>query len=483
MTKTGQDHLDSLRDGRSVYLDGQLVGDVVDHPAYRNAVKTTAALYDFQAAPENLDLMTFESPTGARVNRCWQLPESYEELVRRRHALEAWAEQTNGFLGRSPDHVASSLCGMMMRLDLFRAHGEKRAQALGGYFEYVRDNDQFVTYVVVSPQADRSKGVGDQADEFLTAGICDEDTQGITVKGAKMLGTSCILANEVLLGTIQPMKPGEEKYAFSAAIPLGAKGVKILSRKSYEAAAVSEFDNPLSYRFDENDAVIYFDEVKVPWDRVFVHRDPAMCRAQFHDTPAHVFHNYQAQIRLMVKLRFLVGVARKVAETTGVISYPQVVESLGNLAGQAALIEGMVYGMEAKGGYVGKYYVPDRHLLYAAQVQAQQVYPEVIQAIRQMTGGGVIMMPSSAVDFTSVETAGYIEKTQQSPIVNAKDRVKLFKLAWDAIGSEFGSRHTQYEMFYAGAQFAVRNHSFRTYDWEKATSMVDNFMSGYDLPG
>ena len=463
MVKTGQDHLDSLRDGRSVYLDGQLAGDVVEHPAYRNAIKTTAALYDFQAAPENLELMTFESPTGARVNRCWQLTESYEELVQRRRALEAWAKQTNGFLGRSPDHVASSLCGMMMRLDLFQAHGEQRAKALGDYFEYVRDNDQFVTYVLVSPQADRSKGAGEQADEFLTAGICDEDTQGITVKGAKMLGTSCIMANEVLLANIQPMKPGEERYAFSAAIPLGAKGVKILSRKSYEAAALSEFDNPLSYRFDENDAVIYFDEVKVPWDRVFVLRDPAMCRAQFHETP--------------------VGMARKIADATGVISYPQVVESLGSLAGQAGLIEGMVYGMEAKGGFVGRYYVPDRHLLYAAQVQAQQMYPEVVQAIRQMTGGGVIMMPSGAVDFASAETAGYIEKTQQSPIMNAKDRVKLFKLAWDAIGSEFGSRHTQYEMFYGGAQFAVRNHSFRTYDWGKAIGMVEDFMSGYDLPG
>ena len=159
------------------------------------------------------------------------------------------------------------------------------------------------------------------------------------------------------------------------------------------------------------------------------------------------------------------------------------VESLGNLAGQAGLIEGMVHGMEAKGGYVGRYYVPDRHLLYASQVQAQQMYPEVVQAIRQMTGGGGIMMPSAAVDFASPETAGYIEKTQQSPIMNAKDRVKLFKLAWDAIGSEFGSRHIQYEIFYAGAQFAVRNHSFRTYDWEKATGMVDDFMSGYDLPG
>ena len=482
MTKTGQDHLDSLRDGRNVYLDGELVGDVVDHPAYRNAIRSTAALYDFQAASENQELMTFESPTGTRVNRSWQMPESYAELVQRRLALEAWAEQTNGFLGRSPDHVASSLCGMMMRLDLFEAHGEKRAKALEEYFEYVRDHDQFVTYVVVSPQADRSKGVGGQADEFLVAGICDEDSQGITVKGAKMLGTSCIMANEVLLGTIQPMQPGEEKYAFSAAIPLGAKGVKLLSRKSYEASAVSEFDNPLSYRFDENDAVVYFDEVKVPWERVFVYRDPAMCRTQYHETPAHVFHNYQAQVRLMVKLRFLVGVARKIAETTNIITIPQVVESLGSLAGMAGLIEGMVYGMEAKGLFVGKYYVPDRHLMYASQVQAQQMYPEMIQAIRQLTGGGVIMLPSGAVDFAGDETAGLIEKTQQSPVVNAKDRVKLYKLAWDAIGSEFGSRHTQYEMFYAGAQFAVRNHSFRTYDWGKATGMVERFMDSYDLP-
>jgi 4-hydroxyphenylacetate 3-monooxygenase len=137
--------------------------------------------------------------------------------------------------------------------------------------------------------------------------------------------------------------------------------------------------------------------------------------------------------------------------------------------------------MEAKGTWVGKYYVPDRHLMYASQVQAQKMYPEVIQAIRQMTGGGVIMMPSSVEDFSSDETAGYIEKTQQSPVSSSKERVKLFKLAWDSIGSEFGSRHVQYEMFYSGAQFAVRNHSFRTYDWEKATDMVDRFLSTYDL--
>ena len=482
MVKTGERHLDSLRDGRNVFLDGELITDVVDHPAYRNAVRSAAALYDFQAAPENLELMTFESPTnGERVNRCWQLPRSYGELVARRRALEAWAECTYGFMGRSPDHVASSLAGMMMRLDLFRQHGEERARALSDYFTYVRDNDLFVTYVITNPQGNRAGGPAGQDDEFLAAGICDEDSNGVTIKGAKMLGTSCIMANEVLVTTIQPLRPGDESHAFSAAVPIGAAGVKILSRKSYEASAVSEFDNPLAFRFDENDAVIYFDEVKVPWERVFVYRDVGMCWGQFHEAPTHVFHNYQAQIRLMVKLRFLIGLARKIAEATNVISFPQVVETLGKLAAQAGVIEGMVYGMEAAGHYVGPYYVPDRHFLYTSQVTAQELYPQVIHTLRELAGGGVIMLPSSSADFANPELAEYIAKVQRSPVADAPERVKLFNLAWDAIGSEFGSRHTSYEMFYAGAGYAVRNNSYRTYEWGRATGLVERLLAGYGL--
>jgi 4-hydroxyphenylacetate 3-monooxygenase len=112
MPKTGADHLNSLRDGRTIYLDGQRIPDVVEHPAYRNAIRSTAYLYDFQAAPANLECLTFPSPTtGDHVNRCWQLPYSYADLVQRREALTAWAETTYGFMGRSPDHVASCLSG------------------------------------------------------------------------------------------------------------------------------------------------------------------------------------------------------------------------------------------------------------------------------------------------------------------------------------------------------------------------------------
>lgn len=483
MTRTGSDYLNKVSDGRTIYLDGQLIENAVEHPAFRNAVRTVARLYDFQAAPENRELMTFESPTsGGRVNRFWQLPRSYEELVQRREAITAWAELTYGFMGRSPDHVGSSLCGMVMGIDLFQSHGEERAKALMDYFTYVRDHDLFATYVIANPRADHSKDISQQDDEFLVAAICDEDSQGITIKGAKMLGTSAIIADELLVTTGQPLKPGEEKYAFSLAIPLATKGLKILPRKSYEAMAVSQFDNPLSSHLDENDAVIYFDEVKVPWERVFVYRDINMCRAQFQDAPTHMYQNYQAQIRLMVKLRFLLGLAKKIAEVTGIVSIPEVSGKLGYLAANTAMVEGMVKGMEAGGQRYGPYFVPDRRLLYAAQVLTQQFYPEMVYALRDLSGANMIMMPPSVADFDNPETAEYIQKTQRSPVVEPVEKVKLFKLAWDAVGSEFGSRQAQYEMFYAGGGFVTRGRSFQNYDWESVTGMVDNLLASYDLP-
>ena len=482
MVKDGKQHIKSLSDGRELYLDGKLVNDHVNHPAFSESVKSVGRLYDFQANPQNLDLMTFESPkTGKRVNRAWQLPKNLPELIQRRRALEAWAELSCGFLGRSPDHVGSALSGMYMGLEVFKKSGDRYAQSLSDYYEYARDNDIYLTYVIINPQADKSKSAGEQA-ESLVASIVDEDSQGITIKGAKMLGTGCPMANEVFISSIQPLKTGEENLAFSAAIPLSTKGVKMLSRKSYESSSVSRFDNPLSSQFDENDAVLYFDEVKIPWDRVFVNKNVEMTSAQWHQTPAHVYQNYQCQIRFMVKMRFLLGMARKIAETNGIIGFPPVVEILGQMAAEVSMVEGLVEAMEASGTQRGEYYVPNPQRLYAANVLTQQLYPKFIQSIRELSGGGMIMVPSSVQDFSNEEILGIINKTQQSPTTNSEGRVKLFKLAWDAVGSEFGSRHLQYEMFYSGANMVTRGHSYRNYNWQRALGMVDQFMASYDLP-
>lgn len=478
--KTGAEHLASLRDGRTVLYRGAPVPDVTAHTAFRNACRTAALLFDHQARPDKVDALTFESPgTGRRVSRMWELPESREQLVRRREALEDWAGVHCGFLGRSPDHVASCISGMVMGIEVFEAHDPRRAGALRDYYRYARDNDLYLTYAIISPQADRGKGAAEQ-DEDLVLRIVDQDAGGITVRGAKMLATSAIMANEVFVSSIQPLREGQdEPFALSFAVPMSTPGLMTLSRKSYEEAAPSVFDNPLACRFDENDAVLWFEDVKVPWERVFIAGDTGMCARQFHATPAHVHQNYQSQIRLMVKLRFLVGIGRRIAEVNGTLGFPQVREALGQLAAEAAMVEGMVAGMEAKGRMHGRYFVPDAHLLYAAQVLTQQLYGKILGTLRELAGGGMIMLPSGVEDLASPETRDLVGRTQRSPTATPVERVKFFRLAWDAVGSEFASRHAQYELFYAGAPFVPKNHSFRTYDWGRAARMVDEILSGY----
>ena len=482
MLKTGDMHVRSLRDGRTVFVDGERVADVTSHPAFRNTVASIAKLFDHASAPENAEVMTYTVPeTGARANRIWQLPTTYDELVTRRRGLESWTELHAGYIGRAPDHVASCIGGMAMGENIFAAYDPARAKALVDYYRYARDNDLYLTYVIINPQADRSKSASQQKSEYFTAGIVDRDNEGLVVRGAKMLATGAVMANEVFVTCIQPLQPGDEKYALSFAIPMNTKGLKILSRRSYEGAATSVFDYPLSSRFDENDAVLYFDDVKVPWDRVFVVDNIEMCQKQFHATPAHVFQNYQAMIRLNVKLRFLLGIARRSAEINGTLGFPQVREILGQLAAEAAMVEALVVAMEAKGARRGAYFVPDAHTLYAAQVLTQQLYPKFVTSLRELAGGGMIMLPSSRRDFELPELADLIEKTQQSPAADATQKVKFYKLAWDAVGSEFGSRHLQYEMFFAGATFVTKGHSFRTYDWAKAAGLLDSMLAGYDL--
>jgi 4-hydroxyphenylacetate 3-monooxygenase len=453
---------------------------VTEHPAFRNSVKSAAMLYDFQSKPENLEFMTFV-PNGSnrRVSRAWQMPRNHAEMVQRRKALQAWAAQHYGFMGRSPDHVASTLVGQRMGLEVFKKHGVDRAKAFADYFEEASRNDYFLTYVIINPQAERSKDWGQQAED-LVARVVDEDSGGVTVRGAKLLGTSSIMANEVLVANLQPLKPGEEDLAFSCALPMNTKGLRVLSRKSYEASAVSIFDNPLSSRFDENDALIYFDDVKVPWDRVFVHRDTDMCRAQFHDTMGHTMQNYQSQIRLAVKIQFLVAIGRRIADTIGTSAMPPIREQLGRLAAQAAMVEAMVYGMEAAGRMHEGAFVPHKHFMYAAQVLTQELYPKLVNTLRELAGGALIMLPSSEADLADPELRAIIERTQRSPAMAPMARIKFLKAAWDAIGSEFASRHTQYEMFYAGAAFVTASHSFRTYDWEAAGGLLDALLSDYE---
>ncbi len=482
----GAEYLNAIAgDGRRVYIDGEVVADVTTHPAFRGAARSVARLFDIASDPANAAVMTYPSPkTGAPVNRIWLQPRSRDDLIARRHAIERWSEATLGLMGRSPDHVAGFFVGYACAPEVLARGGQRFADNAVRFYERLRDDDQYISYTIVPPQIDRSKPAHQQDPPELYAGVVAERDDGIVISGAQMLGTGSVLSDWVQLSTIHPMRPGDENYAISLAVPCNAAGLKVLSRRSYAKAASSVFDYPLASRFDETDSLIVYDNVFVPWEQVFVYKNLDVVRAQWFEAPAHVIGNNQAQIRFSTKLRFLVGLAKRIVEMNAVDKIPAVQSQLAELATHATMYQGLIYAQEANcwtnaGGYV----LPGQQELYANMTLQSAIYPKMIDLVRELAGGGLIQLPSSVADFANPETAALIERYVHSPGVSGLQRVKLLKLAWDLIGSEFAGRHEQYEKFYAGAPFVVRSHMYRTYDFGRATRLVDRALAGYDLDG
>ena len=306
-----------------------------------------------------------------------------------------------------------------------------------------------------------------------------EDAEGVTISGMKMLATASILADEIWIGNILPLAPEAKAESITFAVPCNTPGVSLWSRKPLEPTARSEFDAPLSWRYDETDAMVMFDNVKVPWSRVFVHNDPALSRALYIETAAHSYGNHHSNVRLLVKVQMLVGLASRIAQANGADQVPVVRETLGRLASLEALLEAVVAGQihAAEEWPTPGYVTFNRRMMYAGLNWGVENYSAVIDCVRELCGGGVLQMPS---DISVLQDAALGEQFRtywQTPQMSALDRMKLFKLAWDIVGSEFAGRHLQYEKFFPGASFIVRNHNFREAPWGKWHGMVDSILA------
>lgn len=478
--KTGGEYLSNIKaDGRTVYVDGQAVEDVTEHRAFRGVARSIAAMYDMAAEDES---MTVDSPeVGGRINRVYSIPRSIADLRARRETITKWSTLTHGFVGRGPDHVASFFAGFGAAPQVFGdAHGA--ADNVASWYRRLASESGYVSYTIIPPQIDRSTTAGEWKDSLLQVGVVEERDDGIVVRGSQMLGTASAVSEYLFASCIKPLQPGDEVYANSFVLPLGTPGVKVYCRRPYATGETSSFDYPLTARFDETDALIVFDDVLVPWEDVLVYRDIDLVRRQWFETPAHVLGNTQAQIRLVTKMKFLAGIARKIAEVNGIERIPSVQERLGELASIASIVEGMVLAAESTAEIDGDGVArPNPRFLYGAMGLQSELYPRVLEVLRELSGGGVIQLPSSYRDLVSEETRDDVARYFTGASVDAEERIKLFKLAWDAIGSEFGGRHHQYEIFYAGAPFVTRGYAFRNYGYEEALGQVEDFLASYDV--
>ncbi|MFL6797416.1 MAG: 4-hydroxyphenylacetate 3-hydroxylase family protein [Xanthobacteraceae bacterium] len=473
--RTGSDYLRSLADGRQVFVDGERVADVTRHRAFREAARSVARLYDIAAAPEVRERMTFPSPkTGEPVLRAFQIPHSHADLKARRLFSETWAEATFGLMGRTPDHVAGFFCGYAARADVLAAGGQNFADNVVSFYDYMRDHHAYVAYAIVPPQIDRSKPAHLQSDPALYAGVVKERDDGIVISGAQQLATGGAIADYIHLSCIHPLQPGDENYANCLAVPMDAPGLKLYPRRPFALAATNAFDYPLSSRFDESDSYVVFDNVFVPWERVFIYRNVQLSREQWFKTPSHAYGNHQAQVRYVTKLRFMLGLAQRMNEMTGNAGNPAVQVMMGELAALATVYESMLLAHETIGTIDSKGVLwPSVTSLYSAMALQSEFNGRMLETIRELSGSAMITVPSSLKDLESATTASDISRYMRSASADATGRAALMRLAWDFIGSEFGSRHQQYEKFYGGASFVVKQNVFRNYDFKRATALVD----------
>src|SRR6266508_1698030 len=473
--RTGQDYLRSLNDGRQVFVDGELVKDVTRHVAFREAARSIARLYDIAAAPDMRERMTFVSPnTGEPVLRVYQIPKSHADLRARRLFAETWAEATFGLMGRTPDHVAGFFCGYAATPGVLAAGGQKFADNVVAFYEHLRDNHLYASYAIVPPQIDRSKPAHKQSDPTLYAGVVKERDDGIVISGAQQLATGGAISDYIHLSCIHPLQPGGEDYANCVAVPVAAPGVKLYPRRPFALQATNSFDYPLSSRFDESDSYVIFDNVFVPWEYVFIYRSIEISRDQWWKTPSHLYGNHQAQVRYVTKLRFMIGLAKRMNEMTGNEANPAVQVVIGGLAALVSVYESMLLAHETAATIDDNGVLwPAKTTLYSAMALQSELNGRMLEIVRELAGSAMITLPSSVEDFANPETARDVERYMRSASSDARTRVALMRLIWDFIGSEFGSRHQQYEKFYGGASFLVKQNVYRSFDFKRATALVD----------
>jgi 4-hydroxyphenylacetate 3-monooxygenase len=289
MLMQGKDKIERIRDGRVVYIGSEQVDDVPSHPAFKHGAETIAALYDLKADPAQCDLFAFEEG-GESHSLYWLRCRTRDELTRRMQCCKAIADATFGLIGRSPDHVAGIVKGLAMRPSVLDDLHPGFGRNLMRYYEFARSNDIYLSYAVTPPSGLRSTQVyaGQQRDD-PSLKVVREDDDGVVLSGMKMLATGAVFADEVWIGNLAPLDDKRLAESITCAVPLDAPGLSLWARQPYALHAGSQVDYPLSYRFDETDSVLVCDEVKVPWERVFLHSNGAMSRTIYLETPANCF--------------------------------------------------------------------------------------------------------------------------------------------------------------------------------------------------
>jgi len=485
---TGDEYLESLRGPREIYIYGERVKDVTTHPAFRNTARMVARLYDALHDPKTKDVLTAPTDTGngGFTHRFFRVAHSSKDIVGDRDAIAEWARMNYGWMGRSPDYKAA-FTGTLGANNAFYGDYKENAKA---WYKKAQERVLYLNHAIVNPPIDRNAAPEDVRD---IAVHCEKETDaGIIISGAKVVATNSALTNANFIGYYGPTPLAAPDMAIFAMVPMDSPGVKLICRTSYELTSAvmgSPFDYPLSSRMDENDSVLIFDKVLIPWENVLIYRD-VQAANDFYALSGFT-HRFALQgcTRLAVKLDFIAGLLMKSVEMTGTDGFRGVQAQVGEVLAWRSMFwsitDSMAHNPEP---WIDGAMLPNLEAAGAYRVIATMAYPRIREIIEQTLGSALIYLNSHVSDFKNPELRPILDRyIRGTGGASAEERVKLLKLMWDSIGSEFGARHELYERNYAGNHENIRLENILMCDAsgavEKAKAMVDRCLSEYDTDG
>jgi 4-hydroxyphenylacetate 3-monooxygenase len=451
--RTGKQFLAGLRDDRQIYLDGARIKDVTRDPRLAAAAQSLAELFDMQHDPGLVEQMTFASPSsGEPVGLSFIEPRSVDDLVRRRGMIKTWMDRTCGMFGRSPDFLNVMLTGLAAAAPEFGKQDERFADNIRNYHIAAREGDLCMTHTLLNPQVDRSRPV-ERQDKDLAAKIARETDAGIVIKGARMVSTLCAYADDILVmpSTFLATNAEAAPYAFGFAIPVATPGLRFICRPSVvHQNAASVMDFPLSSRLDEGDGLAVFDNVLVPWERVFIHRDVEMCNGLFQRTQAMPQVMHQTATKNLAKAEFMFALGAAVARSTNIDQHLHVQGMLAELITHTEFVRAAIRASEADASVspASGLMTPAEMPLWTVRMMFPKMFVRACEIIQLMGAGGLVAVPSYAE--LSGPAAADVETYAQAANADARARVKLFRLAFDAAVSSFSGRQQLYERYYSG---------------------------------
>jgi 4-hydroxyphenylacetate 3-monooxygenase len=429
---------------------------------------------------EHPETMTFRTSEGDRIGYSFSQPASADELRKRSLMMRSWAEFSGGMLGRTPDYLNVSLAAMAAARGFFAESEPRFGDNIDKYYRDARRFDWCATHTLVNPRASRTRGWAGETDADLALKLVDRTSDGMVVSGCRMLATLGPISEELLVlpSTVLKAEPSAQPFALAFAIPCNAPGLKFLCRDGFDIGR-SHFDHPLASRFEEMDSVAIFDNVVVPWERVFLCGDVQRCNTMYAATNAVVHMMHQVVVKNVVKSEFMLGLAARIAQASDAMSLPHVRDRLAEMIMTVETMRALLRAAEADAARDRwSVFVPAHAPLDTARNLFPRLYPRLVEII-QLNSSSSLMATPSERDFDS-PLGPAIERYFGAAGAAPRERVALYRLAWDVACSAFGGRQVLYERFFFGDPVRMATALVDATDLKPLIEKVNAFLSRTD---